>query len=157
VLDDDPDTRLAMQSILEDEGLHVEVAADCAEAVAGATRHPPSLVVLDITLPGPDGYEVARRLRARHDSELQILAVTADGSAARKARGVGAFAYLRKPSSSRRDGSYPRRPGKSGMPHGSRMSVGAINSLHPRCWRGLKKRSWTGVGSSIRRPLRRPR
>jgi CheY-like chemotaxis protein len=84
VVDDDPDMRIAMQSMLEDEGLHVEVAADCAEAVAGAGRHPPALVVLDITLPGQDGYEVARRLRARHGPDLQILAVTADGSAARK-------------------------------------------------------------------------
>jgi CheY-like chemotaxis protein len=97
VVDDDLDVRMVMQSILENEGLHVEVAADGAEALAGATRHPPAVVVLDISLPVVDGYEVARQLRAQHGPELPILAVTADGSAARKARDVGAFAYLRKP------------------------------------------------------------
>jgi CheY-like chemotaxis protein len=97
VVDDDPEVRAAMQGILEDEGLLVEVAGDAHEALEGSARHPPMLVVLDITLPGVDGYEVARQLRARHGTELPILAVTADGSAARKARDVGAFAFLRKP------------------------------------------------------------
>jgi DNA-binding response OmpR family regulator len=62
-----------------------------------AARHPPRLVVLDIMLPGANGPEVARRLRAEHGPTLPILAVTADGSAARKAREVGAYAYLSKP------------------------------------------------------------
>jgi CheY-like chemotaxis protein len=97
VVDDDADVRAAMQGILEDEGLLVEVAGDAYEALAGAARHPLMVVVLDITLPGMDGYEVARQLRARHGPELPILAVTADGSAARKARDVGAFAFLRNP------------------------------------------------------------
>ena len=65
-----------MQGILEDEGLLVEVAGDAQEALAGAARHPPKLVVLDITLPGVDGYEVARQLRARHGTEKSMLKIT---------------------------------------------------------------------------------
>ncbi len=97
VVDDDHDLCAVMQSILEDEGYAVEAAGDGLEAIGAAARHPPRLVVLDIRLPGASGPEVARRLREAHASGLPILAVTADGSAARKAREVGAYAYLRKP------------------------------------------------------------
>jgi len=97
VVDDDPDVRMSVQGILEDEGLLVDVAQDSAEALVCAARHPPKLVVLDINLPDRPGREVAGQLRAQLGAELSILAITADGSAARKAREVGAFAYLRKP------------------------------------------------------------
>lgn len=97
VVDDDHDLCAVMQSILEDEGYSVEAAGDGLAAIGAAERHQPRLVVLDITLPGASGPEVARRLRQAYGPRLPILAVTADGSAARKAREVGAYAYLRKP------------------------------------------------------------
>jgi CheY-like chemotaxis protein len=97
VVDDDQDLCAVMRSILEDEGYSVEAAVDGLAAIGVAARHQPRLVVLDITLPGASGPEVARRLRQEHGPRLPILAVTADGSAARKAREVGAYAYLRKP------------------------------------------------------------
>lgn len=97
VVDDDHDLCAVMQSILEDEGYSVEAAGDGLAAIGAAERHQPRLVVLDITLPGASGPEVARRLRQTYGPRLPILAVTADGSAARKAHEVGAYAYLRKP------------------------------------------------------------
>lgn len=97
VVDDDADIRWALQGVLEDEGLLVDLARDSEEALTRAARHPPALVVLDIQLTDGDAYDVARQLRLRHGSQLPILVMTADGSAARKAREVGAFAYLRKP------------------------------------------------------------
>jgi DNA-binding response OmpR family regulator len=97
VIDDDADVRGALQGVLEDEGLLVDVASDGAQALIRAARHRPTLVVLDIKLPDSAGHEVARRLRVLHGARLPILAITADGSAARKAREVGAFAYLTKP------------------------------------------------------------
>jgi CheY-like chemotaxis protein len=97
VVDDDHDLCAVMQTILEDEGYSVEAAGDGLAAIGAAARHQPRLVVLDITLPGASGPEVARRLRQEYGPRLPILAVTADGSAARKAREVGAYAYLRKP------------------------------------------------------------
>lgn len=97
VVDDDHDLCAVMQCILEDEGYSVEAASDGLAAIGAAARHQPRLVVLDITLPGASGPEVARCLRQEYGPRLPILAVTADGSAARKAREVGAYAYLRKP------------------------------------------------------------
>ena len=97
VVDDQSDIRVIITHILEDEGYSVEAAGDGLAAIGAAERHQPRLVVLDITLPGASGPEVARRLRQAYGPRLPILAVTADGSAARKAHEVGAYAYLRKP------------------------------------------------------------
>jgi CheY-like chemotaxis protein len=96
VVDDDPDMRLAMHEVLVDEGLAVDLAADGREALERAADEAPALVILDITLPVLDGFAVADQLRLRHGG-VPILAVTADGRAAEKARRVGAYAYLRKP------------------------------------------------------------
>jgi DNA-binding response OmpR family regulator len=54
-------------------------------------------MVLDMTLPVVDGYEVARSIRATHGQRVPILVITADGQAAEKAHRVGAYAYVRKP------------------------------------------------------------
>ena len=96
VVDDDTDMRLSIRDVLAYEGLQVTTAADGRQAVELAAEQPPALVILDITLPGLDGYQVADRLRERY-ARLPILAITADGRAAQKARRVNAFAYLRKP------------------------------------------------------------
>jgi CheY-like chemotaxis protein len=97
VVDDDPNVRQAIQWALQDEGLTVETAADGRQALERAAAHPPSLVVLDITLPVLDGYQVAQALRVSHGAYLPILAITADGQAQAKASRVGAYAYVRKP------------------------------------------------------------
>jgi DNA-binding response OmpR family regulator len=57
----------------------------------------PDLVLLDIGLPGIDGFGVADRLRVLYGSQVPVVVLTADGRAAEKARRVGAVAYLHKP------------------------------------------------------------
>ena len=96
VVDDDPDMRSAINEVLVDQGLRVDLAGDGREALDRARDAEPALVILDITLPIVDGYAVADELRQRYKT-LQILAITADGRAPQKARRVGAYAYLRKP------------------------------------------------------------
>src|SRR5262249_49944509 len=96
VVDDDPDMRRAINEVLLDQGLTVDVAGNGGEALDQARHEPPALVILDITLPVLDGYAVADALRQRFGI-LPILAITADGRAPQKARRVGAYAYLRKP------------------------------------------------------------
>ncbi|HET6315222.1 MAG TPA: response regulator [Chloroflexota bacterium] len=96
VVDDDADIRTVIGATLTDEGMSVGTAGDGREALQRAGEVPPALIILDITLPGLDGYQVADQLRERY-GVLPILAITADGRAAEKARRVGAFAYLRKP------------------------------------------------------------
>ena len=96
VVDDDADMRLAMDEVLTDHGLLVEVAGDGREALQRAADRRPALVILDITLPIVDGYGVADALHEQYGT-IPILAITADGRAPQKAHRVGAYAYLRKP------------------------------------------------------------
>jgi DNA-binding response OmpR family regulator len=97
LVEDDAVLRETLRWALEDEGFQVVEAVDGLDAVDQATARRPGLVVLDMGLPGLDGYGVAAALRARYGGELPILVVTADGHASDKASRVGAYAYLHKP------------------------------------------------------------
>jgi DNA-binding response OmpR family regulator len=97
VVDDDAQVRQAIQWALEDESLAVIAAPDGREAVRLAGERVPDLVVLDLTLPELNGFEVARSLRSDRTQPLPILVITADGQAPSKAKRVGAYAFLRKP------------------------------------------------------------
>ncbi|HEX5506117.1 MAG TPA: response regulator transcription factor [Thermomicrobiales bacterium] len=79
------------------EGFTVESAADGVGALAAAQRFHPDLVILDIMLPGLDGIEVCRRLRA--NSDVAIIMLTAKGEVAERVAGLdaGADDYLPKP------------------------------------------------------------
>ena len=79
------------------EGFAVEVAADGHAALAVARERPPDVVVLDLMLPGVDGMEVARRLRA--GSSVPIVMLTARDAVADRVAGLerGADDYLVKP------------------------------------------------------------
>ena len=79
------------------EGFTVETAADGVGALATAQRFHPDLVILDIMLPGLDGIEVCRRLRA--NSDVAIIMLTAKGEVAERIAGLdaGADDYLPKP------------------------------------------------------------
>ncbi len=80
------------------EGYEVETAADGPAALAHARENKPDLVVLDLMLPGLDGLEVCRRLRAAHSS-LPILVLTARDSVSDRVQGLdaGADDYMVKP------------------------------------------------------------
>lgn len=97
VVDDDPRIVAAVQRALVYEGWDVQVASDGAAALRSARERPPDLVVLDVMLPGLDGTEVCRRLRAGGD--VSILMLTALDGTADRVRGLdsGADDYLVKP------------------------------------------------------------
>lgn len=97
VVEDDALLRETIAWALEDDGLEVDSAIDGPDAVHRASLRAPSLVVLDIGLPGLDGFGVAAALRNRLGGELPILVVTADGHSRQKAERVGAYAFLNKP------------------------------------------------------------
>ena len=97
VVDDDPRIAATVQRVLVYEGWQVQVAADGPSALRSAREDPPDLVVLDVMLPGLDGTEVCRRLRAAGD--VSILMLTALDGTADRVRGLdsGADDYLVKP------------------------------------------------------------
>jgi DNA-binding response OmpR family regulator len=104
IVDDEPSIVLSLQFLLSREGYEVEVAHDGESALELAARRPPDLVVLDLMLPGMDGYEVCRRLReSPATASTRIVVVTARGREAERVRGLeeGADAYVTKPFSTR--------------------------------------------------------
>jgi DNA-binding response OmpR family regulator len=97
VVEDDAFLREAIVWALEDDGLEVCSAVDGRDAIYRASISRPSLIVLDMTLPGLDGVGVGAALRSQFGGGLPILVVTADGHPRQKAERVGAYAFLHKP------------------------------------------------------------
>lgn len=99
VVDDAPDNCFLIQSILEEEGYEISVAYSGAAAIAQIEESPPDLVLLDIMMPGMDGYEVTRRLRANPKLPfMPILLITAfDQASLVKGLDLGADDFIRKP------------------------------------------------------------
>ncbi|WP_405714075.1 response regulator transcription factor [Streptomyces xanthophaeus] len=105
VVDDDPTVSEVVAGYLERAGFTVDRAADGPAALEAAARHRPDLVVLDLMLPGMDGLEVCRRLRARPGgvSAVPVVMLTARGDEDDRILGleVGADDYVTKPFSPR--------------------------------------------------------
>jgi DNA-binding response OmpR family regulator len=97
VVEDDPQLRLMFQLLLEGENHPVVTAADGLEAVRTARALRPSLVILDLELPGLDGLAVGSQQRATYGDALPIIVVTATGQVAETATDLKPCAYLHKP------------------------------------------------------------
>jgi two-component system cell cycle response regulator DivK len=104
VIEDTDDNRRILRDLLASAGYETSEAVDGIEGLAAARREPPGLILLDIQLPGMDGYEVAQRIRAEPAlAGVPIIAVTSfalTGDEGR-ARAVGCDAYVSKPFSPR--------------------------------------------------------
>jgi two-component system NtrC family response regulator len=96
VVDDDDATRAAEREILSDDGFRVIEARDGGEAMRALRGDPPSVVVLDIQMPGVDGPAFARELRTAL-RRVPLVVLTAATDPKREADRCNAEAYLRKP------------------------------------------------------------
>ena len=98
VVEDNEALAFGLRNNLEIEGYAVDVAADGPTGLAAARREPPDLVVLDLMLPGMDGYRVLRQLR-EDGLTMPVLILTARGEEADKVLGfrLGADDYVTKP------------------------------------------------------------
>ena len=104
VADDDPDILLLISLTLERDGYRVVAARDGQSALDAARVCIPHLVVLDLMMPGIDGYEVTRLLRADEatkDVPIVVVTAMAEESEAARALEAGADAYVKKPFSPR--------------------------------------------------------
>lgn len=100
VVDDDRDTLLLIGMVLEQQGYRVSQAEDAQAAWPLIEADPPDLIVLDVMMPGEDGFSMTRRLRENPTTaDLPILLFTAKGLLNDKATGfqAGADDYLTKP------------------------------------------------------------
>jgi DNA-binding response OmpR family regulator len=101
IVDDDPKIRDLLRLYVEREGHLAAFAADGPEALAVAGQSRPDLVLLDVMLPGLDGFEVCRRLR--EESDVPVVLLTARSGDSDKVVGldIGADDYVVKPFSPR--------------------------------------------------------
>jgi len=100
VIEDNADTRDVLKLMLEVEGASVETAENGEQGLRAAERLRPDIVLCDIGLPDIDGFEVARRIRARTDLAVsRLIALTGYGQAEdmRQAIKAGFDAHLTKP------------------------------------------------------------
>ena len=98
IVDDEPVVRRVLRRMLEREGYQLIEAGDGEDAVAKAKEHRPSLVLLDLHMPGMDGLAALDALLGA-DPKLRVIMVTGDGEEehARAAMQRGACDYLSKP------------------------------------------------------------
>jgi DNA-binding response OmpR family regulator len=97
IVDDDDGIRAALRMALEDQGYRVDEATDGETALERVRANAPDVVVLDLMLPGMDGFECCRRLR--RSSDVPVLIVSARGDSHDVVAGLeaGADDYIRKP------------------------------------------------------------
>ena len=102
IVDDEPGVVVPVQFLMEQQGYKVIIANSGEDALALIYKYKPNLVLLDIMLPGIDGYEVCEivRLNANY-RDVNIVFLTAKGREAEIAKGLalGADAYITKPFS----------------------------------------------------------
>ena len=104
IVEDDANIVLSLTHLLEHDGYTVKVASDGEQALDAVEQWRPALVLLDVMLPGKDGFEVCRAIRSTPSvRDTRIVMLTARGGAADVDRGLalGADAYITKPFSNK--------------------------------------------------------
>jgi DNA-binding response OmpR family regulator len=131
-VDDDPTVREVVLSYLKAERYEVAEAADGETALRVIGTERPDVLVLDVMLPGLNGVDVLRRVRAGSAASLPVIMLTALGSESDRVVGLelGADDYVTKPFSPRelvlRIASILRRSGDPKLPEDGRLSDGDL-------------------------------
>lgn len=100
VVDDNPTNLAVISQALRTEGWQIRIAVDGEDALSKIEQNPPELILLDVQMPGIDGFEVCKRLKADEaTSDIPIIFMTAlsDTDSKVKGLGLGAVDYIIKP------------------------------------------------------------
>ena len=145
IVEDDSEIAMLERDYLEIAGFSTGMAADGEAAVEAALSGAYDLILLDVMLPGCDGYQVCRRIRDRID--VPILMVTARTDSVDKIRGLGLGAddYIAKPFDpaelvarvKSHLSRYDRLVGAARAPEQARITVGELTIL-PHSWKVYK-------------------
>jgi two-component system KDP operon response regulator KdpE len=99
IVDDEPQITRVLRTSLQSNGHEVTVAQDGAEALAKFMKAQPELVITDLAMPGMDGIELTREVRARSQVPIIVLSVRNQDAAKVAALDEGADDYITKPFS----------------------------------------------------------
>ena len=100
LVDDEPNILVALEFLLKNEGYQVRKSLNGVEALKAMEQYIPDILVLDVMMPGMDGFEVAQKVRALPQyNNTRIIFLTAKGTQADRFKGYsnGAEVYLTKP------------------------------------------------------------
>lgn len=97
IAEDDADIRSLLRLYLEGEGFRVAEAADGAAALDLARTEPPDMAILDVMMPGMNGFELTRALRAYSDVPILILSAKSQDNDKILGLNLGADDYIAKP------------------------------------------------------------
>jgi DNA-binding response OmpR family regulator len=97
IIEDDPDIRTLIATVLQQTGFDVHTANDGLEGIEVVRQQHPVVTTLDVSMPGIDGFETARRIRAFSDTRIMMVTARADDEHARRGREAGADDYITKP------------------------------------------------------------
>ena len=97
VVDDEPQIRRSLQVNLENKNYCVVTAASAEEALQSITQQQPDLVIVDLILPGIDGIELTRQIRAQYPVPIIVLSAIGDERKKVQALECGADDYVTKP------------------------------------------------------------
>lgn len=97
VVEDDDSVRQVVTTALRDEGHHVDEANEGEAALSLAADRQPDLILLDLKMPGMDGWEFIRHYRGRHERDAPILVLTAATHGEERGLDAGADDVLAKP------------------------------------------------------------
>ncbi len=100
IVDDEPGERMILEALLEGQGYRLEMAENGTEALEKASRIQPDLILLDVVMPGMDGFEVCGRIRGMSSiAEVPVLMLTSldDKGHLLKGFDAGADDYIAKP------------------------------------------------------------
>jgi DNA-binding response OmpR family regulator len=104
VADDEPNIVLSLEFLLKQAGFRVRTVSDGEAALRAIALEPPDLVLLDVMLPGRDGYAVCQEIRCNPAwRDVRIIMLTAKGGEIQREKGLslGADEYITKPFSTR--------------------------------------------------------
>ncbi|PVE61977.1 response regulator transcription factor [Microbacterium testaceum] len=97
VIEDDLDIRTLVSVVLEGAGFEVHAAPTGLDGIELVRRHDPVVTTLDVSMPGIDGFETARRIRVFSSTRILMVSARADEAEQRAGREAGADDYLTKP------------------------------------------------------------
>jgi DNA-binding response OmpR family regulator len=104
VADDEPNIVLSLEFLLKQAGFRVRTVSDGEAALAAIAQDPPDLILLDVMIPGRDGFAVCQAIRGNPAwRDIRIVMLTAKGGEIQREKGLslGADEYVTKPFSTR--------------------------------------------------------
>lgn len=100
IVDDEPNIVISLEFLMKQKGYDVVIARNGQEALAVLNEKLPDLILLDVMMPKPDGYEVCQKIRATTEwQKIPVIMLTAKGREVEREKGLalGADYYVTKP------------------------------------------------------------